>query len=352
MTKHRHKFFGGILIFLGVLFAVSYLFGGFGRGYNSKLIYDNFGGYDGDEVYYSETEEAAYGGIATNRAYPQSAPLPRQDFPSSYADPVELGIERQVISRGYLSLVVDEVEKSVDDIRSLVESRNGFLDNASINEYGNDQKRGNVTLRVPSEHFDSTFESLKNISINVLEESISSDDVTQQVVDLDARLKNLYSVEEQYTEVLDSADTVEDILKVRQVLDRTREEIERLTAQKLYLSQQVSFATITVSLVSEAEVEVAGLVWDPLVTAKIGFNNLVAGITYFVDFLIEFILYLPLLVVWGLLIYAFLGILWKIIRAIKWRLFRSHHVTPPQRKTDMVKRKPLKKSIKKAPKKK
>lgn len=161
--------------------------------------------------------------------------------------------ESYVIKTGYLSLTVAKIDDAVNQLQSIAGALGGNVLNQSINTY-NDEKYGYVTLRVDDENFDTAMEQIKAIASAVTSEDISSDDVTEQVIDLEARLKNAQAEEESYLAVLNRATTVEDILKVQSYLSQVREEIERYEAQLEYYSTRTSYSTITINLAEETSV--------------------------------------------------------------------------------------------------
>ena len=219
--------------------------------------------------------------------------------------------DKKVIKTASLSLVVEDVEIAVANIKGIAESLGGSADNRNIYESGNNRKYGTVTVRVPNGNFDVALQSIKKDARKVTNESVNSKDVTEEYVDLAAQLKNLRSVESQYVEVLEKAETIDDILKVRNVLDRTRNEIERLQGKMLYLERQVSMSTITVSLVSEADVEVMGVIWNPLIKIKQAALRTLESLIQFVYTMINLAFVIPILVLWVGIFVGFIYTAWK-----------------------------------------
>ena len=231
--------------------------------------------------------------------------------------------DKKVIKTASLSLVVEDVEVVAVNIKEIAEALGGSADNRNIYESSNNRKYGNITVRVPSNNFDVALQSIKKDARKVTNENISSQDVTEEYVDLAAQLKNLKSVESQYLEVLQKADTIDDILKVRNVLDRTRSEIERLQGRMLYLERQVAMSTISVSLVSESDVEVLGVVWSPILKIKQAALRTLESFIIFIYAMINIIFFIPVLLLWMGVFIGFMVLSWKSGLWLKMRLFEK-----------------------------
>ena len=104
-----------------------------------------------------------------------------------------------------------------------------------------------MTLRVPAEKLASVEAEAAKLG-KVLSQSASEDDVTQQHIDLEARLKNLQAEEVRLRGFLDQATKVTEMLEVERELSRVRGEIESMQAQIAYLEQQAAMATLTLAL--------------------------------------------------------------------------------------------------------
>ncbi len=231
--------------------------------------------------------------------------------------------DKKVIKTANLSLFVEEVEIAMANIKGIAESLGGSADNRNIYESGNNRKYGNITVRVPNGNFDVALQSIKKDARKVTNESVNSRDVTEEYVDLAAQLKNLRSVEMQYVEVLQKAETIDDILKVRNVLDRTRSEIERLQGRMLYLERQVAMSTISINLVSEADVEVMGVVWSPMTKIKQAALRTLESIIVFVYAMINIIFFIPVMILWIGVFIGSMVISWKSGVWLKVRLFEK-----------------------------
>lgn len=157
-------------------------------------------------------------------------------------------IERKIIKRADLSIEVKNIDTISDKITNLIETYNGYISDSRNWANQNKQKFYWFQLRIPVDNFNSVLNELNSDDYGqIISRSISGQDVTEEYMDLDIRLKNLNSQEERYRQLLDKADKVEEILKIENELNRIRTEIEQLQGRKKYLDNQISYSTITVN---------------------------------------------------------------------------------------------------------
>lgn len=220
--------------------------------------------------------------------------------------------DRKITKNGSLSLIVEDADIVADDIQSLAERLGGFVSNVNIYEVSADTKSGSINIRVPADKFDDAIGEIKKLAIKVENENVGTRDVTEQFVDLEARLKNLRAEEGQYVLIMKDAENVEEILKVTDYLSRVRSSIERYEGQFNYLSRQIDMSAISVSLMEEADIEVFGIRWRPLFVVKQAFRNMLTGFTGYADSVIGFIFYIPVLIIWGISISIIVYVVWKI----------------------------------------
>lgn len=229
--------------------------------------------------------------------------------------------QRKVIKTGSLSLLVKKAEEVAGEIRELAARLGGFIADSRIYEVSANVKSGSVTIRVPADRFDEAMDGVKKLAVKVERENVSASDVTEQFIDLEARLKSLRAEEAQYLEIMKRAYAVEDTLQVAERLSSVRGRVEQIQGQLQYLSRQIDMATITVSLTAEADLEVFGLRWRPLFVAKQAFRNMLSGLTSYADSLIWFVFRLPIILLWLTTILLILLGVWKLGRRIWLRLF-------------------------------
>jgi hypothetical protein len=231
------------------------------------------------------------------------------DFASSSATDVN----RIVIKNANLSIVVEDPIESMQDISDLAEGMGGFV--VSSNSYKTTNNQGvefpaaSVTIRVPAEKLEEALTKIKAMvedeDLDILSEDISGQDVTGEVTDLESRLRNLQAAEAQLLEIMDNADTTEDVVNIFRELTSIREEIEVIQGQIKYYRESASLSAVSINLQAKeavAPISIAG--WQPGLQAQRALQALVEGGKYLVNFLIWMLIFvLPFLAVIGLPIY-------------------------------------------------
>jgi hypothetical protein len=230
-------------------------------------------------------EEVGSEGTPAEDAAASSAP--------STVDPDYEG-DRLVIRNVSIRMQVDDVESSVDEIRSATDAAGGIVSSLQVSTDEDPVYRyeaedaladgsplsGYITVRVPADQLETFTDAVMGLG-EVLREDASQDDVTQQYVDLGARLENLKAREARLRELYEEADTVEDTLAVDRELSAVRGEIEAMEAQIAYLERQAAMATVTIELIEPSPiVRPAGEDWgfvDALTTSLRAFVNTVNG---------------------------------------------------------------------------
>jgi hypothetical protein len=225
-------------------------------------------------------------------------------------------IERKLMQDGSLALVVKRVEDAVQSLTNMAQNLGGRADDVQYsNAQDNDKKRATITLRVPAVNFDMAMVQAKGVAIKVESEYISTRDVTEQFIDMQARLKNLKAEEEQYQEIMKKAVKVSDVLEVSQYLFNTRQQIEQIQGQMNYLSRQVDMSVITIQLSSEPDIDATNVIWNPATTVKEAVQYFIKAFYRLADTIIWGILsFLPLTILLGGLLFLFAWLFVKVLR--------------------------------------
>src|SRR5690625_5914174 len=129
----------------------------------------------------------------------------------------------------------------------------------------NESKHGQITVRIPQEKFQEFIKLVEEGSYKVLESSTSGQDVTEEYVDLESRLKSKRVVEERLISFMEQAEKTEDLLKISNDLAEVQEQIEELTGRMKYLQNKSDLATVTI-YIQESNVELSGTGKDKLNT--------------------------------------------------------------------------------------
>jgi len=187
---------------------------------------------------------------------PAPAPTPR---PAPAAIEEELGeswaTERMIVRTGEMSLVVVDVANAIEQISALAGSFDGYVVSSNSWREG-DRLAGAIAIRVDAQYFEAATRALRGLAVEVIQESTSSRDVTEEYVDLSAQLHNLEASEAQLLELMKQTGEVAEILDVQRELAKTRGQIERTRGRMQYLEQTSSTSLIQVYL-QQAELDVS-----------------------------------------------------------------------------------------------
>ena len=210
-----------------------------------------------------------------------------------------------------LTVEVKEFTPARDKLYKVIDAAGGYVSEAATAETPGQPRQASLTLRVPAEKLPGVLAELRALG-RVVSEQLSTDEVTEQVVDLEARIRNARATEQRLIAVLNErTGKVRDILEVEREIARTREEVERMEAQRQNLMRRVELATVQVSLIEEYK---APLAPAPVGTAVKLRNAFVAGWDDFVGFFIGLALFFARhglnLLFWFVLLY----LLWRRLK--------------------------------------
>jgi len=186
---------------------------------------------------------------------------------SGSLDPV---LDRKIIRDANLTIEVNSTIEAQRQITSIAESHGGFVvaTEAKQRENAEPAKRTvdiKLVLRVPSADFNSTLDQIEKLATNLPQRNVSSQDVTEEFIDLEARSKTQKALELQFLEIMKQANKVADALEVQRQIAEVRTEIEKLEGRKRFLENRSSLSTITVNIQTPM----------PLVVTASGFGHTV-----------------------------------------------------------------------------
>jgi hypothetical protein len=198
----------------------------------------------------------------------------------------------------------------------------GFIADSDAQASGDatEPQSGQITMRVPVDRFDEARARLAALGV-LKGESIAGQDVTDQLVDLDARVTTLQAQEEAYRTLLGRAESIGDVLQVQDQLFSVRTQIEQLQAQAASLQDRAALSTITVTIEEPAAVgpddDRDGLdaSWD---RAKDAFTGVIGGLL---------VVAAALLPIAGLLLLAAV-VVWPVVRRRRRRSGASRNADP------------------------
>ncbi len=156
-------------------------------------------------------------------------------------------IDRMIVRTGNMTLVVDDIAGTINRITQIAAEHQGFVVSSQSWKEGQ-LLRGTISIRIVAGDYDMVVHEIGSLAVDITSQTTSSQDVTEEYIDLDAQLKNLQATEQQLLQVMAKAETVEDILAVQRELTNTRDSIERTQARMQYLERTSSYSLINIQL--------------------------------------------------------------------------------------------------------
>jgi len=203
--------------------------------------------------------------------------------------------ESRLKKQGTIDILVEDLDISYNAVYEIMYNYDGQLISSYESGEGNDRTIS-ITIKIPSSDFENVYAELKDIEGDVKYASYSTEDVTMEYTDLESRLINLESVEDQLMDILDTASTVSDTLDVYSELTNIRSQIEVIKGQLEYMDNEVDYSYITVSLgLSESGIDIVDDTWRPLGVFKSAFSALVDMAKTVVNSLIWVVIFSPVI---------------------------------------------------------
>jgi len=258
-------------------------------------------------------EKTADMAVSQEAAYPEAEAPMEESVSAGAADYTDTPLDRKIIKSSYVEVEIGtgEFEQKLFKVSSLAEQNGGFVSNSeSYSDPEGKLTSGRITIRVPAEKFEFVLNEVKSLG-TVLSVSMSGQDVTEEYVDLESRLRNLQAQEKVLLDLMEKSKTVKDSIEVQRELSNVQGEIEVLKGRLNYLDNMISFSTIDVYLTEPSPIkETAG--WGFLDAVRRGVRGAVRVLNGLIAVLI---IISPVLVFIAIIIV----IIWAIIRARKRR---------------------------------
>ena len=161
--------------------------------------------------------------------------------------------ERKIIRNADITIEVPSTTDAQHQITSIAEAHGGFVvtSEAKQRESNDPAQRTldiKVVVRVPSNQFGRAFDEIKKLAGNTPSEHVTSQDVTEDFIDLEARLKTQKALEVQFLEIMRGANKIADALEVQRQIADVRTDIEKLEGRKRFLENRSSLSTINVNI--------------------------------------------------------------------------------------------------------
>lgn len=185
-----------------------------------------------------------------------------------------------IVRRAEMRITVADTSKAVEAVSRSAEAIGGYVAGSHVWREG-ELLRARLTLRVPAEKLNSTLAQIRSVAKRVENETLSSEDVSEEFVDLEARVRNLEATEEELRQLLVVARTnsrkATDVLEVHGKLTEIRGQIEQARGRMRYLSQVTSMSSIALEVTPDAIAQpVVEPGWQPLVVARDAVRALIA----------------------------------------------------------------------------
>ena len=201
--------------------------------------------------------------------------------------------------RGSISLEVQNISDAVEAIRALVNQHNARVTSSESGDPYN--KYANISILVPKESFHELIEAIKNVGTKVTNENIHSNDVTEEFVDIEAKLNVMKQTENRFITLLSETSTVQEIMSVEKELMRLRGEIDSLEGRMKYLSKTTDNSVLNVHMTEE--VPMTGRDWSFFDSFDNSVRGLVSFSKHIANFLISLIVFSPIIGGVGLLFF-------------------------------------------------
>jgi hypothetical protein len=230
-------------------------------------------------------------------------------------------LDRMIIRTVTMTIAVGDVQETFHKVEQIVAEQNGYLAGSQLRQDG-DRLTATATLRIPADPatYQATLERLRGLAERVVDEQSQAQDVTEEYVDLDSRLRNLRASEESLLALLGKAQRVEDILQIQRELTNVRGQIEQIQGRKQALERRSDLATITLTIREVGAFSRPG--WSPGATFEEAVRALGVALRGLANVAIWLVVFSP---IWG----GFLLLLW-LAGWVLVRLIRRASRRPPQ----------------------
>ena len=220
---------------------------------------------------------------------------------NAYDDAAAFNDGAKILRTGSLQLEVKDVPAALKSARSAIQGLGGYI-GASQQSSDGDTTVASITYRIPAERWEDALDALRGLGHETGEQTDAAD-VTGQLVDLDARIRNLKASETALVKHLGDTGKVSDVLEIESRLSDVRGQIEQLSAQKANLDSQVAYASLTVTFAVTIEaVKQVSDSWDPAGEVDRAGASLVGFLQLAANAGIWFaIVWLPIIAVLGIL---------------------------------------------------
>ncbi len=270
-----------------------------------------------ETVVQDNCSEAAYAtdNIYSTEAMPEAAAGYTEEGGISASVVQVQDVQRKLIRDVNLEVETETFEELLSVVGEKTRNLGGYIEESytynGSNYYGKGTRNANLTIRIPAEKLDEFLSAVAEVS-NVISRNESVTDVTLEYVDMESHKKVLLAEQERLLELLEKAETIEDIISLESRLSQVRYQIESMEAQLRTMDNRVNYSTVYLYINEVAKLTPVKeqTVWEKIST---GFASSLYNVGEgFVNFGIGFIIFLPYLLVWVIII-AVVTLLLKLL---------------------------------------
>jgi len=155
-------------------------------------------------------------------------------------------VERKIVKKGSIRFATENVNETKSLITRTVQELNGYISEDKVDGYSN-RVEHRLTIRVPADKFDLLLETISESAEKLDSKIIELLDVTEEYIDIAARTRTKKELQNRYTELLERATTVEEVLNIEREIGKLQTEIESVEGRMRYLHDRIAFSTLNVA---------------------------------------------------------------------------------------------------------
>lgn len=231
--------------------------------------------------------------IDSSASYETLADIPNSEQPAPHN---ELS-ERKIIREGEIYFECRDVLETETFLKNEIKIAKGYISNESSNSY-DERIEKRLSIRIPSDRLDDLLAKIQAHAVKVENTNIRSEDVTEQFIDVEARLKTKKELEIRYLSLLQQAKNVDEILQIERELSNIRGEIESMQGRLNFLKDRTSMSTLNVTFFVEGE-----RAFGFLTKLNEGIKNGWTNLQWFIVFMVNF---WPFFLVFGVVLFLVL----------------------------------------------
>jgi hypothetical protein len=260
---------------------------------------------EAEETQTTDGSVTLYGNNGATRKFPAQEAKPHATTP----------VGPMVVRKASLALITKDFDKSRAAMEETLKRHGGYIGQLTVSAPSENGRTLTATLRIPAGQLDAALAELKNLG-RVADESQSGEEVTQQYVDLEARLANAKNSEQRLTDILrNRTGKLADVLEVEQAIEEVRGNIEQMEAERKNLAKQVDFATLSATLTEEYQGQLHAV---PVSTFTRMWNAAVDGYGTVTESVVNVVLFLfsygPVFLLWGAVLFFPARAIWRRLR--------------------------------------